>query len=645
MKSAVLIGLLVGAVIGGVVGWTGPSPADAAALIPATLATPMVPQSPSSTTAPIRLGGETTAQVADFFRTLDAADEAEMLARLRAIIADRTSAPALQAFYRAELTERLVALGVSPERLVMGDAREREAAIAVVVSARAARDSASAAAYVGGLEPGIERTVAVRALLRHYGESSPADGLAYLRAYSEAGSEAQSLFSAWAKNDPRAAVEAAQALGAELQGSFTHSPLYQWASDDPAGAWEFIEALPVGERDQARSAYLNALVNRDAGEALDELLTKPELADSHFASWIGRELASDPTAIKGLMERVPPGQLLTRLVGGVADGLAREDPLAALDWSEDLLPGERRAVVHRVFQNLTRKDPRAALELAVARLELADGGSAVEAVLRDWSGDDFEGAFTALTETVGAEQFQTLLPGLFTMNFSSIGADFGSRLRLLDRLEPGVRQQALRAAGANWGHVDAAGLVGQLDALPVDDRSALAEGMLRTLDNATPDGARRVVAALPDDRRAANARRIASALAEADPGAAAAFLRSLPATDQPNQQRLAANDLLEKWTYVDPAAAESFVVGMPRGERRDSARVALAIQLRDFDLDRATSVLSEIEASELRADAIRQVAESWRRVDVSGGRAALNAALRSPADQELAASVLAGGRP
>ena len=205
----------------------------------------------------------------DFLTELSTMDESTALGRLRALPADRTLPTALDGFFREMLVGRLAELGTPPEKFPIRNARDREATLANFVTAKAAHDPAAAETFVIEMRAGPEQTTAARALLASLGDADPQRGLEFLRTHPEFLTEGSWLFSSWAKNEPISAVHAAGSFNAKFQQSFTHSAIHQWTMDDPSRAAEFVESLPSIEREMGRSAYINALVNKDPELALD----------------------------------------------------------------------------------------------------------------------------------------------------------------------------------------------------------------------------------------------------------------------------------------------------------------------------------------------------------------------------------------
>jgi len=580
--------------------------------------------------------------VEQFLAALAGSDEAGLAALLEKNLADRSLPPELARFFRDAVIGRLIDLGAAEEVARAGgaDAREREEMLGVVAGRIALRDPDAAEAMVLDLPAGQDRQVAMRTFLEVLGGRDPARGVAFLRAHPEGREAGSHFFNAWAAQNPQAANESALALDRELGASFLHSALHRWAMDDPAGAWQWIARLPPGQRDPARSAYMNGLVNKDPAFALDAVLANPELASAGFGDWIGRALAQDVASADAVLDRAPPGDFRMQLVGGMANGLLQTDPDAALAWAETLLPGERDAAVRQIFETLARDDPESAVALAASSLEGPAAEKAIAAAAGEWANQDFAGAFAALTKHLDGGALKRVLPSVLKPNYMLIGQDFGKRLVLFAELEPGVRQEVLRTTGTQWGMVNPHAVREHLAGMDPGDRAALAEGLITGISSSAPGLAAEFAAYLPPERQLANARRISEAIAFQDSQAAADFLNRLPVEGAGTARQQAMQGLVREWAYENPTAASAFVASLPPGGVRDAVALELARQLRNFDLDGATRVLAGVSTPATRTKLIQELANAWARADASRGKALLAPLLLSSEDRRSTSALM-----
>ena len=210
---------------------------------------------------------------------------------------------------------------------------------------------------------------------------------------------------------------------------------------------------------------------------------------------------------------MPPGEFSTRLIAGLRKGYFARAPKSRSPGLKDCSPENGK----RSFDPSSPRS-RAPIQPRQSRSRRPpSGGEAAKTVAREWANNDFEAAFEAVTTSLSGDELQTALPGLFSPNYSSIGADFTTRMKLLSTLEPTLQRQAFDSAGANWAMVDPEGIIGQLAGLTGDDRVALAEGILRGLSTAPASLVQTVAEALPRDQQIAKARSISRQLSATDP--------------------------------------------------------------------------------------------------------------------------------
>jgi hypothetical protein len=583
-----------------------------------------------------------TARLGQLLAGLKDARKDALLAQLQQVSDDKSLVPELAAFCRKEIIGRLIERGVIQDAMDFGDVRQREDATQIVVEKLASIDPARAEAMINdSLTPG-QRRVATRALFSVLGKTDPERGLKLLRSRPDLRDEGYPFFGEWAKVSPQVASEAALKLQKDIGADFLHGAIYQWSADDPQAAAKWVETLPPDLRDQGRSAYMNAMVNKDPSAALDTLLANPELG-TNFADWIGRKLGTDRANAEALLGRVPPGELRTRLIGGIANSLGQGDPTIALAWTQTLLPGEQEVAVHSVFRySLASSDPEAAIALANRYLKGSAATEAIVSTAREWADNDFASAFSAVTKFLHGEDLKQALPKLITPNYSIYGTNPGIQLAVFSKLPPDVKMAALGAMGAQWGMIEPEGPADRLAALAPDERTAFVEGWLRGVNDSSSHVTARFIQWLPPEKQVQNAAQISRSLASADPAVAGEFLLGLPG--DPNSRIPAMRELVGDWTYENPAAATTFVARIPPGAAHDAVAIELARQMRTFDPDGATRQLAGISAAPARANFIREMCQTWNRVDPARGRSLLLAAARSDDERNAITSALGGSQ-
>jgi len=583
-----------------------------------------------------------TARLGQLLAGLKDAGKDALLAQLQQVSDDKSLLPELAAFCRKEIIGRLIERGDIQDAMAFGDVRQREEATQIVVEKLASTDPARAEAMINDSLTPEQRSVATRALFSILGKTDPERGLKLLRSRPDLRSEGYSLFEGWAKKSPQVAAEAAIKLQRDTGAGFLHGAIYQWAADDPEAAAKWVETLPSDLRDPGRSACMNALVNKDPSAALDTLLAHPEFG-TNFADWIGEKLGTDRASADALLSRVPPGEFRTRLIAGIANRMGQGDPAEVLAWTQTLLPGEQEAAVQSVFRySLAFNDPEAAMALASRYLK---GSAATEAILStasEWADNDFGSAFSAVTKYLHGDELKQAFPKLMRPDYSIYGTDPAARFALFSKLAPDVKMAALRAIGTQWGMVEPGGPADSLAALAPDERAAFVEGWLRGVSNSSPQLTAKFIQWLPPEKQAQNATQISRSIASANPAAAGEFLLDLPG--DPNSRTPAMRELIGDWTYEDPAAATNFAARIPPGAAHDAVAIELARQLRTFDPDAATRQLAEISAAPARANFLREMCQTWNRVDPARGRSLLLASARSDDERKIITSALGGSQ-
>lgn len=170
------------------------------------------------------------------------------------------------------------------------------------------------------------------------------------------------LLSAWAKNDPLAALEYAQA---NTGNRFARNTILSvWAASDPEGAvrwakehhqgdgpnpWMIGVIQGLAEHDPERASQLLAEMpfSEERGQALSALL--PAL------------LQKGPDAAKAWAESITDERLRDGAIGRIAENLARQDPAGTAAWLATMPPSAASGSMSNVVADWARKDRDAAI--------------------------------------------------------------------------------------------------------------------------------------------------------------------------------------------------------------------------------------------------------------------------------------------
>jgi hypothetical protein len=568
---------------------------------------------------------------------LQSGSRPELLESLRQVVANRTLPPFLADLYRDAFAERLAKMGAAEELLAPGAFPEKDQApiAAAVVRALVDTNRAKAEKLIDGLPPGTARQSATAAFLLELGEHDPAAGLAWIDAHPQSRESAGALFRGWVKVAPEAAAAAAFAKGRDL-GSARTSVIYAWATEDPDAALKWLDGLPLTERRPVLEPYLQSLIMKDPGRALDAL-ARPEFNESFMGQWIGLVIATDAASATAAVDRLPPGRGRSAVIRGIASSLSG-DPEMALAWANTLLPGERDAAVRDLFETLGRDDPEAALGLASAKLDGPARKMALASIIGGWAETDFDAAFSGMIAKLDPATLREALPAVFRYHSFTSEQDYIDQATKIGTLDPKTQVDAWRELGKSEGMRTYEKTFGFLSQLTPSNREAFTDGLMESSFELTPKTFDQLSEILSPDQRSKWAQKIARSFATTDPRKAANFLLSLPESGPAGSTKgPATQDLVRQWAYTEPASAQAFVAALAAGDTRDRAAGALARELRYFDLDRATQVAAQVAGQKARSALIGDLANAWAQTNPERGRALLQPLLQSPEDQTRAA--------
>lgn len=166
------------------------------------------------------------------------------------------------------------------------------------------KDPVAAWAWVSGLPPAQQRSAAWR-LIPQMARIDPATVASYLASSAAAaqyGWVAQEVTSAWSAQNPEAAATWAIGLpeGSPLRQSAEAGVVRGIAATDPAAARQWVESLPSADRVQARSDFINAVVEDEPALAATVALEQPAatLRSRELLIVTSRWLREDPTSAK-----------------------------------------------------------------------------------------------------------------------------------------------------------------------------------------------------------------------------------------------------------------------------------------------------------------------------------------------------------
>jgi len=435
-----------------------------------------------------------------------------------------------------------------------------------------------------------------------------------------------------AAQDPQAALAALLELPAEKAAAAFERLAVLFVERDVHGAIAAIDAIADdNRRNQLRAAVMRAWARLDPDALVDYIVDLDPQARGEALGVGGLQAFAlvDPKLALRAADEIP-GEAGLMMRSAALMSLAREDPLAALNFVETLPAGvERDRMLHTIAESYGEADPAAALawaqglgipgvlQQAVFGIARVDAARAIDLVFtlptanREnllrllVANNRLDAAQTAaladrvLAEAPRSRAVQTLanmwaqrapadaLPWLLAHSDSAASnaiplagsslarRDPAAATAYLDRVPAELRAAWLSAVADGYAQNDpraAASWIAQYSGERGYDAAAAA--VAARMSRQDPAAAARLFASVdpalaPD--AAANARTIGSALARQDPIAAASWARELPAATAPGATSVVAG----AWVVRDAPAARNWVMSLPANEARDAALVQI----------------------------------------------------------------------
>lgn len=485
---------------------------------------------------------------------------------------------------------------------------------------------------------------------------------------------AQALFSAYGYLENNTIDEIRLTLGVEPDETTRSRYLYLLAERSPREAVDYINGLPTNYgRQQAATRLANYLGPIDAERAADlsDSLDDPMAERAYRRAVAAATVAADPAAtlerilgeqmnnenaleaqaaIRTLASRDVDAalQFYQRARGRnqrdlfgrvIVEALAQSDPARALTWARENDAGGNSFLLYRAIQQVAvidhelvlteiggiqnRTQRSQALEAAVSAVVVKSPERAIEMFERvdgianpddiaanlvsQWIQSEPEAALDWAMSREASDQSTVLL--IAGMQLARRDPDVAIRLlpRLPDEAAQTWRQQI--ATSLAQSSPDRA-----LDFLNryggTDEHHQLQVAVVEGLAEVDIGRAKALADRLPDaGARATAYAHLVAQRANADPHQARQWLDMI---DDERQQGYAARSLAGVWYKADPAAAMSWVKGLPQGVRRDHAILGMASWRPDPEL---RGLIGSIEDDVRRNQATQRLVQSIARTD------------------------------
>jgi hypothetical protein len=254
-------------------------------------------------------------------------------------------------------------------------------------------------------DPGVLAT-AIGDLATQWGNSSPADALAWAQTLPDADAAARTgaidtILTSLSKTNPNAAaafVENAADPSAYL--SAAPAIAQNLAATDPDAALDWASNLPDGTgKDQAIGNVLASMAQIDPTEAWDYATSLPTGSDQDTVmnSIVTATAQKDPALAATLAEEIPAGSAQVSAISSVSATWVAQDPQTFTIWLNGLPEGDQRdaAVAQLVSSTQTTKDPADVLQWANTVDDPQARASEIATVITAWAGQDPAAALSA----------------------------------------------------------------------------------------------------------------------------------------------------------------------------------------------------------------------------------------------------------
>ncbi len=154
-----------------------------------------------------------------------------------------------------------------------------------------------------------------------------------------------SIFEAWARQDPAAALGMLSSLAADERGDASTGIVNGWSRSAPADAAAWAAALPAGrERDNAMRSVMNRWIQSSPADVTAFVARLPEgdrasVTGSMMSAWASRDAAS----AAAWLQRQAGGKDKDEGLKALSRQISNEDPEAALAWANTISDPQIRA--------------------------------------------------------------------------------------------------------------------------------------------------------------------------------------------------------------------------------------------------------------------------------------------------------------
>ncbi len=261
----------------------------------------------------------------------------------------------------------------------LANAAERQRILIAALEALRHSDPALAAEIVAGLPAGDFQQIAAGQVATAFAGVDPVGAFSWAQALADDHTRLRAVrevAAVWAETDPQAAAVSVATLDSEREkqlGALAVATV--WIRNDPRAALAWAGTLePLDARALVSGSAVQTWAERDAPAAMEWLANQS--ADFHSVidpdtrlGIIGKWAVQDPEGAREFVSKMTPDEKQAQAVAIVADQLAKNDPVATMQWALTL---PREAVSNGAFSAAFRQWREAAPERAEAWLTAAN---------------------------------------------------------------------------------------------------------------------------------------------------------------------------------------------------------------------------------------------------------------------------------
>lgn len=343
----------------------------------------------------------------------------------------------------------------------------------------------------------------------------------------------------------------------------------QLAKRDPEQAWKLAQDIGPDSYD-AKSAVLMELGSQEPERVLAMIR---ETALSVNEVWMVRSalemwMEKDPASAARTIEQMPPSELRTGLLEGVASAYARQDIDAALTWSHGLKNlAERQQALGSVLGLMAQEDPQRVLALALQPEYGVHRRQVLVTAMTAWARKDFDAAFAYAIGSKSPADQQEMLTAL---NRQATPSQRQRLLEIADTLPPMVaRQVYISSMQDSWGGsaLDPIAVIDSISSTSV--REDVLKQILGRSWGFTVEQAKEIFSRLqPTSQTPDQVASIAWRMSRQNPEEAMQWAESLEASDL---RKSAVNSVLRNLAQIDPEIAAQKAIALTEPQQRQEA--------------------------------------------------------------------------